>query len=69
MMILLGSFINIEQGSKPVTLIIVAIMYLGKEFLGEAAKAFRLNNDGVALAMHIFSGLCGSAFGVYMYLL
>ena len=69
MMILLGSFINVEQGSIPVTLIIVAVMYLGKEFLGEAAKAFRKNNDGVAHAMHIFGGLCGAAFGVYMYLL
>ena len=69
MMILLGSFINVEQGSIPVTLIIVAVMYLGKEFLGEAAKAFRQNNDGVAHAMHIFGGLCGAAFGVYLYLL
>ena len=69
MMILLVSFINVEQGSIPVTLIIVAVMYLGKEFLGEAAKVFRANNDGVAHAMHIFGGLCGAAFGVYMYLL
>ena len=69
MMILLGSFINVEQGSIPVTFISVAVMYLGKEFLGEAAKAFRISNDGIAHAMHIFGGLCGAAFGVYMYLL
>ena len=69
MMILLGSFINVEQGSIPVTLIIVAVMYIGKEFLGEAAKTLRMKNDGVAHAMHIFGGLCGAAFGIYMYLL
>ena len=69
MMILLGSFINVEQGRIPVTLIIVAVMYIGKEFLGEAAKTLKMKNNGVAHAMHIFGGLCGAAFGVFMYLL
>ena len=69
MMILLGSFINVEQGNIPITLIIVAIMYIGKEFIGEAAKIFKTENNGVAHAMHIFGGLCGAAFGVYLYLM
>ena len=68
MMILLGSFINVEQGSIPITLIIVAVMYIGKEFLGEAKNAIRSEDNGVAHAMHIFGGICGAAFGVFMYL-
>ena len=69
MMILLGSFINVEQGKIPVTLIIVTIMYIGKEFLGGAMKTLNMKSDGVAHAMHIFGGLCGAAFGVYIHLL
>ena len=61
MMILLGSFINVEQGNIPVTLIIVAVMYIGKEFLGEAAKTLKMKNDGVAHAIHIVGGLCGAS--------
>ena len=68
MMIILGAFINVEQGNIPVTLIIVAVMYIGKEFVGEAAKAFKTENNGVAHIMHIFGGLCGALFGIYMYL-
>ena len=69
MMILLGSFINVERGGIPITLIIVAVMYIGKEFLGGAANTLKIREDGVAHAMHILGGLCGAGFGVYMYLL
>ena len=69
MMILLSSFVNVSEGRIPITLIIVAIMYIGKEFIGEAAKALNIKNDNVAHAMHILGGLCGAAFGVYMYLI
>lgn len=69
MMILLSSFINVEQGNIPITLIIVTVMYLGKEFLGETAKTLKMKDDSVAHAMHIFGGLCGAGFGVFMYLM
>ena len=69
MMILLGSFISVEQGNIPITLIIVAIMYIGKELLGEATKQLKKSGVGIAHAMHIFGGLCGAAFGIFMYLL
>ena len=69
MMIILSSFINVEQGSIPVTLIIVAIMYIGKEFLGEAAKTLKIKADKVAHLMHIFGGLCGAGIGIFMYLM
>jgi membrane associated rhomboid family serine protease len=58
MLILLGSFTNLKRGRIPITLILILIIYLGREFHG----AFTLDNN-IAYMTHIVGGLCGALFG------
>ena len=57
MMILLVSFTNVSAGEIPVTFILVAILFVGKEFL----QSVEVNQ--VAESAHIIGGICGSVFG------
>ena len=59
MLILLSSFANYKKGSIPVTLIVVAIIYLS----GEIINAVVNRNDGISQMAHIIGGLCGMLFG------
>ncbi len=57
MFILLASCGNIKDGSIPVTLILAAVFYIGKELIDS------LGHDNVSQLSHILGGLIGAAFG------
>ena len=58
MLILLGSFTNIQKGRIPLTLILVLIIFIGREVVASAT----LENN-IAYMTHIVGGLCGAMFG------
>lgn len=58
MMILLSSFGGVRNGVIPITLILVAVCYLG----GELWDAIFVD-DNVSQLTHIIGGLCGTLFG------
>jgi membrane associated rhomboid family serine protease len=57
MLILLASFTNVESGQIPLTFILVALLFIGKEVIQS------LNADQVSQFAHIIGGVCGSIFG------
>ncbi len=61
MMIILSAFTNVQKGKIPVTLIIVSLMYLGREI----ANALASPNDGISQMGHIVGGIVGLFFGIY----
>lgn len=58
MMIMLASFGGMRQGTIPLTLILVAIFYLG----GELWDAIFVE-DNISQLTHIIGGLCGTVLG------
>lgn len=58
MLIMLASLSGMQEGKIPLTLVLVALLYLGQE-----VYAMLLVQDNVANLMHIVGGLCGTAFG------
>lgn len=58
MLILLSSLSGMKQGGIPLTLILVAALYLGK-----ALVAMITVRDNISNFTHILGGLCGTAFG------
>ncbi len=61
MMILLGSLVNFSSGTIPITFILVALLFLGREVYDSVVVA-----DNVANFAHILGGLCGMGFGFVM---
>ena len=59
MLILLSSFTNFRRGRIPVTLVLVAVIYLS----GEVIAAVRNPGDDISQMGHIIGGLCGTLFG------
>lgn len=57
MLILLVSFTNVKGGQIPLTFILVALLFIGKEVIQS------LNSDQVSQFAHIIGGVCGSIFG------
>jgi len=57
MFILLVSFTNSKSGEIPITFILIAILFIGKEIIQSLA------NDQISQFAHIIGGLCGSVFG------
>lgn len=57
MFILLVSFTNTTGGQIPLTFILVALLFLGKEVIAS------INTDQVSQFAHIIGGVCGSIFG------
>ena len=57
MLILLVSFTNVSDGRIPLTFIVVAFLFLGKEVLQ------MLSNDQISQFAHVIGGICGSIFG------
>lgn len=57
MLILLVSFTNVKGGQIPLTFILVALLFIGKEVLQS------LESDQVSQFAHIIGGVCGSIFG------
>jgi membrane associated rhomboid family serine protease len=58
MMIAIASLAGMRGGSIPLTLILVAALYLGREVLDGATKA-----DNISQVTHIIGGVCGAAIG------
>lgn len=58
MMIVLSSLSGMRDGGIPLTLILVVVLYLGRE----AISAVTLD-DNVSQLTHIIGGLCGAALG------
>jgi len=61
MMILLSSMGGIRGGGIPLTMVAVAIFYLG----GEVAAAISVR-DNISQLSHILGGICGAAMGFYL---
>lgn len=61
MLILLSSFVNTQEGKIPLTLILIIILFVGKEII----DVF-LANDNISQLTHIVGGLCGGIFGFYI---
>ena len=59
MLILLSSFANYKKGSIPITLILVAIIFLSGEIIDAIAKP----SDGISQMAHIIGGTFGMLFG------
>ncbi len=59
-MILLSSFSGAKQGTIPVTLLLVAVFYIG----GELKDALTVH-DNISHLTHIIGGLCGTGFGFW----
>lgn len=58
MLIMLSSLSGMENGRIPITLILVAVLYLGQELY-----AILFIRDNVANLMHIIGGVCGTTYG------
>lgn len=63
MLILLASFVNIKQNHIPLTVILVAALYIGNEIVQGITT-----NDSISQAAHIVGGLCGAAFGFFLHM-
>ena len=57
MLILLVSFTNVRSGEIPITFILVALLFVGKEIWQSVGE------DRVSQFAHIIGGVCGSVFG------
>ena len=58
MLILLSSFANFQKGKIPLTLILVVIIYVGREVMNGI-----MVKDNISQFAHIIGGICGGAFG------
>ena len=58
MLIMLSSLSGMKEGYIPLTMIFVAVLYLGQE-----VTSMLFAQDNVANFMHIVGGACGTAFG------
>ncbi len=58
MLILLSSYVNIEKGRIPLTLVLVIIIFIGRE----AFDNF-FTQDNISHITHIIGGICGGIFG------
>ncbi len=61
MLIMLSSFSGAKAGQIPVTLILVALMYLGQE-----VYSIFFIRDNVANLIHIVGGICGIGLGLQL---
>lgn len=57
MLILLVSFTNSKHGEIPLTFILIAVLFIGKEIIQSLAS------DQISQFAHIIGGMCGSIFG------
>lgn len=58
MLVLLASYVNIREGHIPITVILVAALYIGNEIVTGV-----LSSDDISQISHIIGGLCGGIFG------
>ena len=60
MLILLSSFVNMENGKIPITLTLIILFFV----VDEVIKLFRRKKDGVSHLGHITGAICGAIFGI-----
>jgi len=60
MLIVLSSFVNIQSGKIPVTLILIFIFYIVNEILSGIFK-----KDNISHLSHLIGAICGCIFGFY----
>ena len=60
MLILLSSFVNMENGKIPITLTLIILFFV----VDEVIKLFRRKKDGVSRLEHITGAICGIVFGL-----
>lgn len=61
MFIVLSSFVNIESGKIPITLILICVFYLINEVLSIFKK------DNISHVGHLIGAVCGFIFGYYIF--
>lgn len=61
MMIVLSSVTSVKEGTIPLTLIVVVILYLGDQILAGV-----LSQDNISQLTHIIGGVCGGFFGLFI---
>ena len=62
MLIILSSFVNIESGKIPITLILICIFYVVNEIIQEIFK-----KDDVSHMGHLIGAVCGFIFGYFIF--
>lgn len=60
MLIILSSFVNIENGKIPITLTLIILFFV----VDEVIKLFRRKKDGVSHLGHVTGAICGGVFGI-----
>jgi len=60
MLIILSSFVNIENGKIPITLTLIILFFVVDEII----KLFRRKKDGISHLGHITGAICGVIFGI-----
>lgn len=58
MFIILSSFVSVSDGSIPVTFILIAVLYIGREVYNGVFL-----RDNVSQLGHVIGGICGAVFG------
>ena len=61
MFILLSSFVNIQAGTIPITLVLISIFYV----IDEIKDSFLKKKDHISHLGHLIGALCGVGFGFY----
>ena len=61
MLIILSSFVNFQEGTIPVTLILVCIFYIIDEVMAGLFK-----NDNISHFGHLIGAICGCVYGFYI---
>ena len=62
MLIIMGSFVNIQSGKIPITLILVFIFYIINEVISGI-----FNKDNVSHLSHLIGAICGLIYGFYFF--
>lgn len=61
MLIIMSSFVNMQEGQIPITLILIFIFYIIDEI-----KAGLFKNDNVSHLGHLIGAVCGCIYGFYI---
>ena len=63
MLIMLSSFVNLKQGRIPLTLILVIVVYIGREvYQGFTA----VEGSNISHLTHVIGGMCGAVLGYFI---
>jgi len=66
MMIILSSFVSLERGRIPLTLILCVFVFIGQEVVAGVSQSISDNVTNISYASHIAGGALGAAFGLLL---